>query len=449
MSFNMMGMRLILVAALIISTTAIKVPVDKTDENRTETKNGTEEESPQEPIYYESDEDQVDSYLVPPNPYRPAEVISDEIADIATPATYLLPPSEDKQANYYRPTESGEQSDWYPIVPAASPLSRGLLPPRESDVIPIFRVANQSEPIFGTFRTGKVLDKKVIPVPSRSLQPPLEDAPNDYVAIMPEEAINFPFGNQRSPLQAAGFPVSVWNGPIISVPDNIRTKPLGQIPFNSRKYKNPTKLFPKKYAGFKPVPIPLTQFPDESYVEIPKAKPLKQFKPNKNIETQYKTPSDEKKIYQYEEAQKKRKLKGEPETITDEEPEIKEPEDEQPPEQETSASNYRVPLRNLYAAPLRQAPQPAPSHQAESHKPPADGERTEFRMHGMKGPHSYQFGFDTGKGKNRQFRYEERDNEGRVKGHYGYMDKNGKIRVVNYDADPEHGFRAEAPTESE
>lgn len=31
-------------------------------------------------------------------------------------------------------------------------------------------------------------------------------------------------------------------------------------------------------------------------------------------------------------------------------------------------------------------------------QPNPTGERTEFRMHGMKGPHSYQFGYDTGKG---------------------------------------------------
>lgn len=51
--------------------------------------------------------------------------------------------------------------------------------------------------------------------------------------------------------------------------------------------------------------------------------------------------------------------------------------------------------------------------------------------------------------KNRQFRYEERDNDGHVTGHYGYMDKFGKLRVVNYGADPKTGFHADAAIEKE
>ncbi|RZF40319.1 hypothetical protein LSTR_LSTR006928 [Laodelphax striatellus] len=70
------------------------------------------------------------------------------------------------------------------------------------------------------------------------------------------------------------------------------------------------------------------------------------------------------------------------------------------------------------------------------------GERVEFQMHGQNGPKSYKFGYDTGKGHNRQFRYEERDKHGHVKGHYGYYDKDGKLQVVNYEADPETGFKA-------
>ncbi|XP_046666951.1 uncharacterized protein LOC124358694 [Homalodisca vitripennis] len=72
-----------------------------------------------------------------------------------------------------------------------------------------------------------------------------------------------------------------------------------------------------------------------------------------------------------------------------------------------------------------------------------DNERVEFQMHGQKGPNSYKFGYDTGKGHNRQFRFEEKDNHGHVKGHYGYYDKDGKLQLVNYEADPEHGFKAE------
>lgn len=101
----------------------------------------------------------------------------------------------------------------------------------------------------------------------------------------------------------------------------------------------------------------------------------------------------------------------------------------------------------MYPAPIRQAPEPSRDASPAAASVPAG--RTEFRMHGMKGPHSYQFGYDTGKGKNRQFRYEERDNDGLVHGHYGYMDKLGKLRVVNYSAHPEYGFRAEEPVTKE
>ncbi|XP_025196462.1 RNA-binding protein 33-like [Melanaphis sacchari] len=71
------------------------------------------------------------------------------------------------------------------------------------------------------------------------------------------------------------------------------------------------------------------------------------------------------------------------------------------------------------------------------------GERVEFQLHGIGGPDSYKFGFDTGKGSNRQFRYEERDNGGNVHGHYGYLDNDGKMQVYNYSAHPELGYRAQ------
>ncbi|XP_072158253.1 uncharacterized protein [Bemisia tabaci] len=74
------------------------------------------------------------------------------------------------------------------------------------------------------------------------------------------------------------------------------------------------------------------------------------------------------------------------------------------------------------------------------------GDRVEFQMHGQSGPDSYKFGFDTGKGENRQFRYEEKENDGTIKGHYGYYDQHGKLHVVNYAAHPEHGFQAEPAT---
>lgn len=49
---------------------------------------------------------------------------------------------------------------------------------------------------------------------------------------------------------------------------------------------------------------------------------------------------------------------------------------------------------------------------------------------------------------NRQFRYEERDSEGKVKGHFGYYDRDGKLHVFNYEADPEHGYHLENAKEN-
>ena len=70
-------------------------------------------------------------------------------------------------------------------------------------------------------------------------------------------------------------------------------------------------------------------------------------------------------------------------------------------------------------------------------------DRMEFQIHGHEGPHSYRYGYDTGNGYNRQFRYEEKNGYGIVKGRYGYFDKYGKLHVVNYSSHPEHGFKAE------
>lgn len=43
----------------------------------------------------------------------------------------------------------------------------------------------------------------------------------------------------------------------------------------------------------------------------------------------------------------------------------------------------------------------------------------------------------------RMFRFEERDKMGLVKGHYGFYDKLGKLKVVHYDAHPHTGFHAD------
>lgn len=45
--------------------------------------------------------------------------------------------------------------------------------------------------------------------------------------------------------------------------------------------------------------------------------------------------------------------------------------------------------------------------------------------------------------KERQFRIEQREADGSVKGEYGYMDKNGKMHLTKYSASEAEGFRAE------
>ncbi|KAL1498359.1 hypothetical protein ABEB36_009171 [Hypothenemus hampei] len=76
-------------------------------------------------------------------------------------------------------------------------------------------------------------------------------------------------------------------------------------------------------------------------------------------------------------------------------------------------------------------------------------DRVLFQMVGQDGPMSYKWGYDTGKGHNRQFRFEERDKEGVVKGQYGYYDKEGRFRMMKYRAHPHLGFHMEEAPESE
>lgn len=70
------------------------------------------------------------------------------------------------------------------------------------------------------------------------------------------------------------------------------------------------------------------------------------------------------------------------------------------------------------------------------------GQRLQFNIAGQQGIGSYRFGYDTGSGPNRVFRIEEKDGYGVVHGRYGYYDSYGKLRVVNYKADPALGFSA-------
>ena len=67
-------------------------------------------------------------------------------------------------------------------------------------------------------------------------------------------------------------------------------------------------------------------------------------------------------------------------------------------------------------------------------------DRVQFQIEGHEGPETYIFGFDTGYGKSRQYRLEERHRDGTVEGQYGYYDAKGKLRTVRYIAGPFEGY---------
>ncbi|XP_071869621.1 uncharacterized protein [Bombus fervidus] len=69
-----------------------------------------------------------------------------------------------------------------------------------------------------------------------------------------------------------------------------------------------------------------------------------------------------------------------------------------------------------------------------------DTDRIQFQIEGHEGPKTYLFGFDTGNGKNRQYRLEERHRDGTIKGQYGYYDALGKLRKIQYVAKPFEGY---------
>lgn len=289
---------------LILSAKTISVPVDQKEDTANESPIKKADTPQNNPIYYVTDDSNVDSYLIPPDPYRLEEVLP----DIVTPATYLLPPSQDQQTDYYyNPTDPGEQTDWYPIAQNA--------PTRKLEAIPIlYQNTNLKEHhIVENPRTGKAHEPTYsVPIPSLNLEPPLEDAPNDYLVPTTSEQLQAPESNEdydvpieATPRKALPFIYRPQEEPSLHLipPQPYRTQIL-------KKY--PKKFYPKKFNGeFKPVAIPIAQYADESASEIPRAKPVKLFKPLPSTEIDYLTPSDEKINYLYRKAENKQKLKGE------------------------------------------------------------------------------------------------------------------------------------------
>lgn len=287
--------------ALIVSTLGIKVPVDNIDtsQHNVPDNDSGHNQTQSKPLYYTSDES-VDSYLIPPDPHRPHDVLPESVV---TPATYLLPPSEGRHAEYYyAPAESDDQSEWYPIA-QQSPQNEQpqLLPPKpDTAIIPISLArGNQSQALYVKHnpRTGKLLGERFhIPIPSLKLEPPAEDAPNDYKIKIPSEELELPAEEIDHPYR----PIQGNSNEVKHQPIPYRAPPKSYL----RKYKNPTKLYPKKFngGGFKPVPIPIGKFAEDTSLEVPKAKPSRYLLPLSSVEDDS-SASDEKRQFLYNTAE--------------------------------------------------------------------------------------------------------------------------------------------------
>lgn len=230
---------------------------------------------------------------------------------LVTPATFLLPPALDTQNEYYyKPTEPGEQSDWYPIAAA---------PQKQIEVIPIIQNERQeSQIVNGNYRTGKVLQNIEVPVPSRNLLPPREDAPNDFIILAPSVELELPseeidhtlinYENTDNPSLVSRL---IYEK---QYPRKLRIKPDIPVPYITPPkdmlltYKNPTLLYPKKFhSEFRPVPIPISQINEGD--ETPIDKGPRPIKPVSNNDNEYSVSVDGKKKYLFEKAERKRKLK--------------------------------------------------------------------------------------------------------------------------------------------
>lgn len=324
------------VCALIVSTLAIRVPVEKTEDEVKDSDSADKQQTTQtKPIYYASDEAAVDSYLIPPDPHRPDDAPSGADA----PATHLLPPAPNQQSEYYVPIEVAEQTDWYPIAetqPKARPIN--VQPHRPiliKNGVPIYLGSNVSKDAKPQKLRGpksfSESDRFAYPIPSRQLEPPL-DAEELPVTPPPNEQ-KLPSEDSKHKFRVSA-PATDLELPLLKANQNFNpltknvavnfhlnpaepTLALHLTPPKplSSKYKNPSKLYPKKYSGgFKPVPIPIAQFADDTSLEIPIARPLKPFRPNAGAGNDYYIPYDEKKIHQFDQAEQKRNIKQEHET---------------------------------------------------------------------------------------------------------------------------------------
>lgn len=310
------------VLPLALSTLAIRVPVNEKDQVTENSTQFTQSEKPvaekKQDIFYVTDPPNIDSYLIPPDPHRLEEVLPEFII---TPATHFLPPSPETQIDYYAPEEAGKQTDWYPIAPVPVQSTLVNLLPQSHDATPIILAENQTFEIPQNPRGGKTysVDHYIVPVPSRQLEPPLENAPNDYIVNAPTEELEVPSAEIDEEFYIpAPVKLPIRKNPkkpvIKIIPHGEPSLALHLMPpkLGPQKFKKPTKIYPKKVTkGFRPILIPISQFVEDSSPDVPRAKPARPLKPIPSDESEYFTPSDEKKRYLYEQIEHKRKSKGE------------------------------------------------------------------------------------------------------------------------------------------
>ncbi|KAJ8918422.1 hypothetical protein NQ315_008119 [Exocentrus adspersus] len=334
------------------------------------------------------------------------------IASLASTATVPNPAPVDGSAVDYRPLETPAEpsTDSYQLYQPQVPVNIKL-PNIELNPVPFYA-----------------------PEPVQYLKAPSENQePNFYQVPIPSQDL-------VAPIETA------WN------PNNDPTL-YYEVPAVVTKQESPTNSYPKKFNKE-------IHSKSKPYSSRPKQELVLEPIDEKQFETKQK---DLQKSFQ-QLAKKENRKQVEAVKVNNkiEKPECKEIVTHQKKDKElSSVKNDTEPL--TAGTHFESEPVTESHHQGESNEKPSDqkltasldisasshperssgGDRINFHMVGHDGPHSYKWGFDTGKGYNRQFRYEEKDHTGLVKGHYGFYDKNGKLQIVHYNSHPRRGYHAE------
>lgn len=117
-----------------------------------------------------------------------------------------------------------------------------------------------------------------------------------------------------------------------------------------------------------------------------------------------------------------------------------------PPAPSRGKYNPPSPARARLSAPVKTAPVFEPQQRIEQQTYEQQSYAPQIQHDVVGRPEPYNFNYDTNdEYGNKQFRKEDSDDTGAVRGSYGYTDANGLYRIVDYVAD-ENGFRANIRT---